>query len=546
MIFLVELKLSKMADLFYRTEDIPNDEILNLFVETKQDREIIEMIKAISPVILIGSRGVGKSFLLRIAEEEMMRDFTKNKVLPVYLTFTKSSLLHSSDPRQFQNWMLARICSKTIRTLRKKGFLASPPRALSVLSGGLEFTDTKIESIANSYENSWQNPNEPVEHAGLPTIEDFIDAIEEICSELDIKRINLLIDEAAHIFRPEQQRQFFTLFRDLRTPYISCNAAVYPGVTSYGDTFQSAHDATFITINRDILHHDYISKMREIVERQLEADSDLLNEISKNGQNFAILAFAATGNPRLLLKTIVKIPKISSKQLNEVIREYYRVDLWSEHSGLSQKYPGHSVLIDWGRKFIETIVLPELQKKNIQYLEEEKNSTCFLWIHRDAPEPVKEAMRLLSYTGIVVENAVGIKATRSEIGTRYLVNLGCLFALEATPASTAFQIAKSLTPKRMSEYGMNYSAFNELLKELPSFNEIDLSDILKRELEREIDVLDLSGWQIKALKQIGIQYIKDIIQTTDEYLKSAYYIGDKRARRMRSAALASVYEYLNG
>lgn len=536
-----------MADLLYRTEDIPNEEILKLFVETRQDRNVIDLIKATSPVVLVGSRGVGKSFLLKVAEEEMLLNFSRERILPVYLSFTKSSLLHSNDKNQFLNWMLARICTRIIRALRKQGFLASPPKSISVLTGGsTDGYNSKIEAIADAYENSWQNSSTEIDITGLPKVENFIDAIEEICDELNIKRINLLIDEAAHIFRPEQQRQFFTLFRDLRTSFISCNAAVYPGITSYGDSFQNAHDATFINIDRDVLQSDYVSKMREIVENQLEADSNLLNEISRHGQNFAILAYAASGNPRLLLKTIAKAPKLSSKQINEVIREFYRTDLWSEHSGLSEKYPGHSILVDWGRKFIESFVLPELQRKNIQYLADDKNSTCFFWIHRDAPLPVKEAMRLLSYTGIVVEHSQGIKATRSEIGTRYMVNLGCLFSLESAPASTSFEIAKGLTPKRMSEYGMNHPHYSELLQVLPVFKETDISDVLNTELSKDISVLDLTNWQKEALRSIDINYIKDILQSSEDKLKTAYYVGEKRARRMRSAALASVYEYLNG
>src|SRR5690606_19951385 len=115
----------------------------------------------------------------------------------------------------------------------------------------------------------------------------------------------------------------------LRTSFISCNAAVYPGVTSFGDSFQSSHDATFKNLDRDILDSDYISKMRDIVEKQLEADSELLTNISKNGQNFAILAYAASGNPRVLLKTISKAPKLNSSQINEVVREYYKTEIWS-------------------------------------------------------------------------------------------------------------------------------------------------------------------------------------------------------------------------
>lgn len=537
-----------MAELIFRTEDIQSDEILNLFVETRQDREIIDFIKSPSPTVLVGSRGVGKSFLLKVAEAELLHSFKGDKVLPVYVTFNKSSLIYSPDPMQFLHWMIARLCTRLLRYLRKLGFLATPPSAISVLSGGNfdSSAKSKVESILDAFENSWKNPEASIDLAGLPTVDDLRDAIEEICEDLGIRRINFLIDEAAHIFRPEQQRQFFTLFRDLRTSFISCNAAVYPGVTSFGDIFQPVHDATFKTIDRSVLADDYTSKMREIVEKQLEADSDLLSAISRHGQNFAVLAFAANGNPRILLKTVARAPRITAQQINETIREYYRTEIWSEHSLLSEKYPGHTALIDWGRKFIEQEVLPGLKQKNTQYLEADKSTTCFFWLHRDCPYPVKEALRLLAYTGIVTEHAQGIKATRSEIGTRYAVNLGCLFSLEPTPASTAFAIAKNLTPKRMTEYGMNHPIYDELINAVPEFGEADMSEVLKRELEKSINVLDLTNWQKQKLAEMNLQKIGDVLSATEDKLKEAKYVGDVRSRRMRSAAIASVYEYLSG
>ncbi|MCS3869647.1 Cdc6-like AAA superfamily ATPase [Chryseobacterium ginsenosidimutans] len=536
-----------MSDLLFRTEDIPNEDILRLFVETRQDREIIDKLKSITPTILVGSRGVGKSFLMKVAEEELNKNFNNDNVLPVYLTFNKSSLIHSKDENQFFHWMLALICSKVIRQLRKRGLLANLSQSINILSGG-EYSENslKIEDIKNEYENSWKSSDVDIAYESIPSIDDFKDAIQEICEDLNIKRIVLLIDEAAHIFRPEQQRQFFTLFRDLRTPYLSCNAAVYPGVTSYGEIFQPTQDATFINVNRDIFSPTYIDNMREIVEKQSDADSKLLNEISKNRNNFAILAYAASGNPRFLLKTIARAPKLNSTQINEIIREFYRIELLAEHTNLSEKYPGHKGLIDWGRRFIEIIVLPEIQKKNNSYLEDDKQTTCFIWVHKDAPQTIKESLRLLEYTGIIQENSKGIKATNSEIGNRILVNLGCVFSSESAPSSTALQIARSITLKRMTEFGMNNSNFRDLTDVIPNFEENDISEILDKELSKSINVLDLTPWIKQTLRSIQINTIKDILITTETQLKSVYYVGDKRARLVKSAAIASVYEYLNG
>ena len=103
----------------------------------------------------------------------------------------------------------------------------------------------------------------------------------DICREQNISRIaNIFFSQRPDIFRPEQQRQFFTLFRDLRSPFLSCNAAVYPGVTFYGDTFQVTHDASVVTLNRDLLDSRYLENMREIVLKQ--ADAELAADIERN------------------------------------------------------------------------------------------------------------------------------------------------------------------------------------------------------------------------------------------------------------------------
>lgn len=536
-----------MSDFFFRTEDIRPDEVLNYFVETSQDRQIVNALKNINPTILIGSRGVGKSFLLRVAQKELQDKLDSDRIFPVYISFVKSSLLQTSDQNQFMHWMLARICSSIMRALNKAGMLAGVPKSINLLAGenvAPTIGVTKVEQIAEAYENSWKNPSTFVDIDGLPSIDEFKDALEDLADTLCIRRFVLFIDEAAHIFLPEQQRQFFTLYRDLRSHCITCNAAVYPGVTSFGETFQPIHDATMLFIDRDILSTDYVGNMREIVQKQ--ADSGLLSLIAQNGKNFAILAYAATGNPRLLLKTIARTPKVNSPQVNETIREFYRTEIWAEHSTLSEKYAGHKALIDWGREFIESHVIPDIKGKNDQYLQSEKATSAFFWIHRDTPEAVKQALRVLAYTGIVVEHAVGIKATRGEIGKRYLVNLGCLFAYEAIPTISAFEIAKGLTPKRMTEYGANHSAFRLLTESTSSTINQEIAFALNVQLEKPVSVLDITPWQKEKLIELGLYTVRDVLNATEKKLKEANYVGEVRARRMHNAAVAAVHEYLSG
>ncbi|NOK17056.1 ORC-CDC6 family AAA ATPase [Corallococcus carmarthensis] len=537
-----------MSDFRIRTEDLLPEDVLGLYVATSQDRTIVESLKSPNPTILEGSRGTGKSFLLRVAEAQLLEKFGADRVLPVYISFVRSSLVHTSDRMQFHHWMLARICSRILRTLYKLGLVSKIDSGLSILGGGaplLSGTAFQIEKIAEAYEESYKRPGVDVDSSAVPDTQDFKDAIEDICGALGISRFCLLFDESAHIFRPEQQRAFFTLFRDLRSPHISCNAAVYPGVTAYGSTFDLAHDATLLEIHRDVLDGDYREFMREIVAKQ--ADAELMAAIERNGENFHALAYSVSGNPRLLLKTVALAPRMNAGEVGKVLKDFYRTDIWREHSGLSERYAGHKALIDWGRLFIENHVIPDTRAKNAQWLKEGKaESTCYFWVHRDAPAAVKEAIRLLAYTGVVVKKDSGVIATRSEIGTRYAVNLGCLVAPEATPIPAMSSLARQLTIKRFTEYGANVPVYKSLLDSVGKFEEPDMSQVLVAQLAKPVSVLDLTGFQVQSLRSLGLESIGKALRVSESELQRAPYIGPKRSRQMMNAIVASALEYLSG
>lgn len=78
------------------------------------------------------------------------------------------------------------------------------------------------------------------------------------------------------------------------------------------------------------------------------------------------------------------------------------------------------------------------------YKRKGKGTTFYFWINKNAPQEVKESLRILEYSGLVYEEASGIRATRSEVGTRYMVNIGCLISIEAKPATSRLSIIKML------------------------------------------------------------------------------------------------------
>lgn len=529
-------------ELLIRTEDITEDKILDFYVETGQDRAFVEELKKSTPVILVGSRGVGKSFLMKVAYKELLDSFPQDRVLPVYITFTKSSLVSVAGNNEFYGWMLSRICVSIIRQMKRLGLLV-PSRSLDVLSGGQykEQEPLAIEVIKDAFEESWRKKT-VVDLTSIPTVDDLKDAIEDFCVENKVARVVLFIDEAAHVFIRAQQIQFFTLFRDLRCPFISCNAAVYPGVTAYGKVFQSAQDATFLSMNRDISAVDYVDKMREIVEKQ-QPGSKLLNDISRQSEFFSDLAYAATGNPRLLLKTITRLPAFKANDINTVIKEFYKADILGDHSLMVEKYPSLRDLIQWGRDFLDNTLLPELQRRNSANLALGQ-TTCFFWVSNSCPKAVEHALDLLEYTGLIIKEKSAIKSSKSEVGTRYMVNIGCLLSLEANPLTNAHDIIANIKVGKFVEFGATSPVFDGIKDSLSVVSDNEVSDSLSSQLDKSIEVLDISQGTKDRLLEIGVRTVREVMEATEADLMRAYYVGQVRSRNAKSAAMNSVYEYL--
>lgn len=64
-----------MDEFVFRTEELTNRQVLELGVLSDFEKGIIDKLKAPSPVLLVGSRGVGKSFLFKMAEIQMIKKF---------------------------------------------------------------------------------------------------------------------------------------------------------------------------------------------------------------------------------------------------------------------------------------------------------------------------------------------------------------------------------------------------------------------------------------------------------------------------------------
>jgi AAA+ ATPase superfamily predicted ATPase len=258
-----------MTQIYLRTESIKPADIKGLSVVNAEDRGIINALKSSEPCLLEGSRGTGKSFLMKISEIEIEEE--DPQALAVFVAFNKSSLINTDDALQFYHWMLAKTIKALTNKLRKKGLSVSGYTASLLSNDSTDdsgMVESDLKAIVKIFEESYKGSVD-IDVTSLPDIEDVKEAIETICTENNLERIFFFFDEAAHVFRPEQQRQFFNLFKDLRSPYIICNAAIYPGVTYFGESFEVTHDCTYKKIERNIKDADYLQYFKDICFKQI-------------------------------------------------------------------------------------------------------------------------------------------------------------------------------------------------------------------------------------------------------------------------------------
>ena len=215
---------------------------------------------------------------------------------------------------------------------------------------------------------------------------------------------------------------------------------------------------------------------------------------------------------------------------------------------LAETYSGHKPLIDGGHNFIEGEVLPKLAERTQRALREpEAESSCFFWVHRDAPEPVKHALRLLADTGIVQKGEDAIRGTRAELGTRYTVNFGCVLASHATPTTVGAELARKLSIKRFVEFGANHPSYESIRNATVHLHGENMLQVLMEQLARSVGELGLTDWQKTHLQEIGISTVGQILKTDESFfIERLRYVGPKRARRIKNAADAAVLEYLSG
>jgi len=269
-----------------RAEYLSKAELTEWTAITPRDTAILARLKGPGAKLLTGPRGCGKSTLLRQAYFEIQ----ERKVdLAAYVNYSRSlalePLFHKSANalQLFRQWVLLKIVIGVRQALVDEG--VSIPEQLD-----------STAKVAERFVRALEAGEQPVMPDDYLAPSQLIHLLESWTKRLGRKRCVLLLDDAAHAFSPDQQREFFEILRELRSRVVSAKAAVYPGITSYSPHFHVGHEAELIEAWYRPDEDDYLETMRQIVKRRLPARYQ--QRLRSKEELIDYLALASFGLPR--------------------------------------------------------------------------------------------------------------------------------------------------------------------------------------------------------------------------------------------------------
>lgn len=278
-----------------RAENLSSSELQAWTVLSDAEKQVVRKLVGPGAKLVSGPRGSGKSTLLRLAYFELLK--TK-AALPVYVNFSKALALeplfhtHADALKWFRLWVLSKIVDgvgETFTVWQEE----LPAAAKSML--------LQCRSYISSLETG-RPPESDSLQLSPSAMGEFLSQLAELVGAI---RTVLLLDDAAHAFSVKQQREFFEVFRELRSREISAKAAIYPGVTSFSPSFQVGHEAEVIEAWFRPDTDTYLDGIEQIASRRFpELQSSLGDSYS---DVVHALGLAAFGLPRGFVNMIGEV-----------------------------------------------------------------------------------------------------------------------------------------------------------------------------------------------------------------------------------------------
>lgn len=581
-----------------RTESLDEEFIKKYYIDRNDGK--IERLLDKEQYLLEGSRGIGKTMLMKMAEIKANTSFNTEGVLAVWISFEESLRLEriqmspntSIDP--FLQWTMGKILLEVLnRVIQLK------PNCVDELScrlGKIFKKQNKTNKISeyigqlscyvDILEEGDIGSNEEIAgqevSAELSRILDnpvsFKNFILQLCLDVGIERIVLLFDEAAHVFSTTQQEKFFTLFKSLRDPKIACKAAVYPGITNYGKYFEKGQDAKEIMLSWYPNEKNDIEYIKKILrERIQEYNIEYWNLLTRNSEIINWICICSNGNPRfafhivdsLDMSRVFSTKVLTMQILINNIRSVFE-EKWREFSTLENRMPKYKICIKEAEPFFKNVIQVNLKKWNDNKRIKNAKLSAGFFVETSAYDKICGVFDILAYANIISVDysKKSIKQTqKTHFGYYIMLNPSILFtdliiksADEMFAVSVAIEnnqayyetsgVIKELLGKVKIEQNIKCSnpactfSTNENFKFCPicgaSLTLPEDTSLYKILRAHSIDNLKLSKWTIDKLKT-KFTTIGELQDAKIDDIRM-YRIQDVRIEKVKNA----VTEYMAG
>lgn len=582
-----------------RTESLTKEEVKKFFVGESDG--LVNSLLDGEQYLIEGSRGVGKTMLMRYAEIKADETFVSDRILAVFISFEDSlkverlKITNAAEYNPFLQWTMAKILKELLDKAQSLGIEKEEREGKYLISNLGKIFGNKykisaysklLEDYINLIESSQYKTSEDIKKFASQKLnvntEDmfrslnnpvvFKKFLEKFCEDSVLKRIVFLFDEAAHTLSEQQQEDFFSFMKRLRSPKIACKAAVYPGISSYGKDFDYGQDARVIRLDRKPEDKEkYFDFFEKILEKRLSGD-ELWKTLSKNQNILEAIIIACFGNPRHLFLLIDELGQNvpTTRDLPKIIKSYVEQNLWKYYLGLGKRLERFKAQVNTGYNFITSIVIPDLRAQDNKWRERKKPElSIYFAIESELFDDLKDVIGVLIYSGILSERgqqSIG----QNKYGKVYAVNTSVCMSenvlkKDKRTGGTFKGEIDRLNRQRVKIYYKGTEKITEIIKTLakdsmltcpncgaerrrewkvcpycgkPYPEEESLYEKLRR---HPVDYLPISERLKKRVKE-KFKTIGEILDASYDEIDEISYVGPVRVKIIKTAAI----EYMAG
>ncbi|EJM4074990.1 zinc ribbon domain-containing protein, partial [Salmonella enterica] len=250
-----------------RADFIPYDELKNETSESDYFNKIINNLIGKKTVLIVGPRGCGKTHMMRYTSLLCKEDSAKP--FAVYVSFNKyyrlEPLLTSKIDaiELFHSWMLAQILVSA-----KNALIDLAIEEKLILDHFEGFSVGALNSLITQLEKGAAlNEDEQIVARKL-SVSNVKITLENLRVLSGRKRIVLLFDDAALTLTPDYMKEFFDVFKNLKSINITPKASVYPGTTEYGARFHPTQEGELLPVWLSVEDDSYIESMEKIASKR--------------------------------------------------------------------------------------------------------------------------------------------------------------------------------------------------------------------------------------------------------------------------------------